>query len=160
MKYVNIRKRDGSAGFTLIEVLVSLVVLLVGLLGLAGLQLYNIKANYSAYLRTQASIAAYDILDQMRANKVQALDGDYDRAIPATVTETGCTDNSSSSDIAEEDLDAWTDYLWGTLPNGCASVAVDGTTSMATVVVQWNDNRGEVDGAGKDTQQFTMTSQL
>jgi type IV pilus assembly protein PilV len=147
-----------SAGFTLIEVLVSLVVLMVGLLGLAGLQLYNLKANHSAYMRTQASIAAYDMLDRMRANMEQALDGDYDRTIPGTIDKTGCVDTATAT-IADQDLNAWTNYLWDNLPSGCGSVVVNAGTSEATVTVQWDDSRGEVEGGAK-TLSFIMTSQL
>lgn len=55
-----------TSGFTLIEVLVTLVVLSVGLLGLAGLQLVGMRGNHSAYLRTRATLAAADLVDRMR----------------------------------------------------------------------------------------------
>jgi type IV pilus assembly protein PilV len=55
-------------GVTLIEVLVAIVVLSVGLLGMAGLQVSSLRANQSAYIRTQAVSQAYDILDEIRAD--------------------------------------------------------------------------------------------
>ncbi len=161
--FIMVRKR--SAGFTLIEVLVSLVVLMVGLLGLAGLQLLNLKANHSAYLRTQASIAAYDILDRMRANKAEALatTEEYNRSIPDPATEANCVATATGT-VADDDLAEWTSYLWDTLPFGCGSVDVDHTTAEVTIVVQWNDTRGDVldygESLDKDTQTFSMTSQL
>lgn len=56
-------------GTTLIEVLVAVLVLSLGLLGLAGLQGISLRTNGNAYLRTQATNAAYEILDQIRANR-------------------------------------------------------------------------------------------
>src|SRR5580692_3398722 len=70
-------------GFTLIEVLVSLVVLSIGLLGMAKLVLVSSHANDSAYLRSQATALAYEILDKMRANPAGAIAGNYNTAINA-----------------------------------------------------------------------------
>ena len=57
-----------SHGFSMIEVLVTLLVLSIGLLGLAAMQVRSIKNTHSAYLRSQATYLAYDMLDRMRAN--------------------------------------------------------------------------------------------
>jgi type IV pilus modification protein PilV len=58
----------GQHGFTLVEVLVTVVILAVGLLGLAGLQAVSMRNNHSAYERTQAVQLAYDMADRVRAN--------------------------------------------------------------------------------------------
>lgn len=65
-------------GTSLIEVLVALVVLSVGLLGLAGLQLNALKLNQTAMQRSEATLLAYSILDQMRADAAVAKAGGYD----------------------------------------------------------------------------------
>jgi type IV pilus assembly protein PilV len=57
-----------TAGFTLIEVMVAILVLSIGLLGLAFLQGTGHSFNTDAYARTQATMLAYDIVDRMRAN--------------------------------------------------------------------------------------------
>ena len=54
--------------------MVSLVVLSIGLLGIGKLVLFSARANDSAYLRGQATELAYEILDNMRANR--AIGGD------------------------------------------------------------------------------------
>jgi len=59
-------------GFTLIEVLVSMIVLAIGLLGLAGLQMSSLRNNLSAYHRSQATQLAYDMADRMRTNIADA----------------------------------------------------------------------------------------
>jgi len=54
--------------FSLVEVLVAVLVLSVGLLGLAALQVTGLRAADSARIRTEVSIAAYDLADRLRAN--------------------------------------------------------------------------------------------
>ncbi|SDB02729.1 type IV pilus assembly protein PilV [Desulfonatronum thiosulfatophilum] len=73
---VTLDKRP-AAGFTLLEVLVGLIILAIGLLGLAGMQMVSLRQNNDAYLRSQATLQAYDILDRMRANRTYALNGRY-----------------------------------------------------------------------------------
>ena len=58
-------------GATLIEVLVAVVVLSIGLLGLGVLQGISLRGNTNAYLRTQATNVSYEIIDRMRANRMQ-----------------------------------------------------------------------------------------
>lgn len=57
-----------SAGFTLIEVLITIVVVSIGLLGLAGLQINSLRANMGSEDRSKASYIASDIAERMRAN--------------------------------------------------------------------------------------------
>src|SRR5687768_17421752 len=65
-------------GFTLVEVLVTVVLISVGLLGLAALQLTTLRGNHDAYARSQASILAANILDCMRTNPMAFRHGSYD----------------------------------------------------------------------------------
>lgn len=48
-------------GFTLLEVLVTLIILSIGLLGMASLQVQSLKYTQSGYQRTLASIQAQDL---------------------------------------------------------------------------------------------------
>ena len=57
-------------GFSLLEVLIALLVLAIGLLGLATLQTVGLKFNQESYLRSQAVLIAYDIIDRIRSNPV------------------------------------------------------------------------------------------
>lgn len=66
---MNIRMRQHTnLGFTLIEIMVTLVVMTIGLLGLAGLQATAMQSNSGATLRTQAVIYANDMAERIRAN--------------------------------------------------------------------------------------------
>ena len=67
-------------GFSLIEVLIAILVLAIGLLGMANMQASGMRSTHGAYLRTQATFLAGDILDSMRANVTAARGGSYDIA--------------------------------------------------------------------------------
>lgn len=69
----SIRRR--VAGFSMIEVLVALLILLIGLLGVVRMQLLSVQNNQGAYLRTQATYIASDMLDRMRANRAGRNEG-------------------------------------------------------------------------------------
>src|SRR6185437_11268526 len=102
-----------SNGFTLVEVLVTLLVLSIGLLGIEKLLLVSSRANDSAYLRTQATALAYSILDSMRANRQAAIQGDYDYSASVSDPKTLCpvTSPCSSATVAKYDLWAWQNAL-------------------------------------------------
>jgi type IV pilus assembly protein PilV len=55
-------------GFSLIELLVSLVIFTVGFLSIAGLQMVAKKSNFEGLQRTTASHIAYALLEEMRVN--------------------------------------------------------------------------------------------
>ena len=59
-------------GFTMLEVLVSLLILLIGLLGLAGLLVTTQQGEVEAYQRKQAAVLLQDMLDRITANPVAA----------------------------------------------------------------------------------------
>ena len=56
-------------GFSLLEVLVSLVIVALGLLGLAGLQVRMQQAELESYQRNQAVIILYDIVERIQTQK-------------------------------------------------------------------------------------------
>jgi len=56
-----------QGGFSLIEVMVTLVVLGIGMLGLAALQITGMRVNDGALMRTRAVTAATDLADRVRA---------------------------------------------------------------------------------------------
>jgi type IV pilus assembly protein PilV len=133
-----------AAGFTLVEVLVSLIILSIGVLGVAKLTLTATRANDSAYIRTQATEFAYQILDQMRANRATALivQGPYVvpfgpvTAQPQSCSATACT----GAELAALDIYNWKQVLATQLQaDGSITTAQNGTEVTATIVVEWND---------------------
>lgn len=137
-------------GISLVEVLVSLLVFSLGLLGLAALLSNSLKSTYSAYLRTQASQFAYDILDRMRANREAARAEAYDLTLtaPAPVC-------STTASLADCDRAEWRADL-ANLPNGTGAIDYNPATEQVTVTIRWNDERA----GGSTTTTFILQSQL
>jgi type IV pilus assembly protein PilV len=61
-----------QTGFSMLEVLVSIVIVAVGLLGMAGLSARSTTAEYEAYQRAQALILLADMVDKINANRKAA----------------------------------------------------------------------------------------
>lgn len=151
-------------GFTMIEVLITMVIMAVGLLGLAGLQATSLRNNESAYQRSQAAQMAYDMLDRMRVNAAGVAANGYD-AIDTTppVSYTSCKPADTTTACTTTEMTAFDDGDWhaqlsSLLPLGTGSVAGGGTGSVFTITVTWDDNR---DGSltGTDAS-FTVSSIL
>lgn len=126
--------RYRQSGFTLLEVLITLIVLSVGLLGLAGLQTMSLRNNHDAYLRSQVISQIYDIVDRMRANSARVDDvynmtnTDYTFDAIGQKTENcdkkvGCT----TSEMAAHDLFNWNQSIRNSLPQGIGIVCRDGS---------------------------------
>ena len=62
-------KNSGNAGFSLVEVLISIIILSFGLLGLVGLQAAALQANRDARLQSVANAFARELGEMMRGNK-------------------------------------------------------------------------------------------
>ena len=134
-----------SSGFTLIEVLISMLILAVGLLGLAAMQATGLRNNLSAYNKSQATQLAYDLADRMRVNVGEArLYGAsvYITQAPAGAVAVanceaiaGCT----ITQMAQNDLAVWNNNVTTTLPLGQGTVGVVG--SIYTITINWDDNR-------------------
>ncbi len=137
-----------DSGFTLIEVLVTIVVLSIGLLGLAELQISGLRANMSSEARSKATLLASDIVERMRANPLGVAAGAYHGIAASKTICAGvrpvpfCSSTSGNNGIVPScttgatmaAVDAW---VWGCgmappgvqqggvanqLPNGMASV--------------------------------------
>jgi type IV pilus assembly protein PilV len=168
-----------TRGFTLVEVLVSLVILSIGLLGIAKLMLFSSHSNDSAYLRSQATGLAYQMLDNMRANSSQAATalGPYTTALNAAPTDPlfNCVATAACANLALYDVYQWKLRLnansglvpAGALPNGQGSVTtalVAGQTTV-TIVVRWDDSVAQATlnpgaAVAANTQSITLESVL
>jgi type IV pilus assembly protein PilV len=96
-------------------------------------------------VRSQAVLAANEVIDRMRANRSAAADYEIELDDEAPDLEDGAADS-----VAESDLAAWRAQLSAALPSGTGSVEVDDET--VTVVIQWLDlNDADVAHAARDT---------
>lgn len=126
--------RRKASGFTLIEVMIAVLVLGVGLLGFALLQTMSVRFAQSANQRTQATNLSYEMLDQMRSNRIAAANysGSY------TATTTGCLPSAAVNPGAYKAV--WQCRLRSELGAGSTATVtyVDGE---ATVNITWGDER-------------------
>ena len=132
-----------SRGFSMIEVLITLVILSIGLLGIAGLQLAGLQSNRSAYYRSQATIIAYDMIDRMRTNVDGVAANHYDDLDSGTMPTTPPTciesaNGCSAASLADNDLQEWVTANLSLLPAGSGSVTRNG--KIFTVTVNWLEN--------------------
>lgn len=74
---ITITPSHTQRGFSLFEVLITVVVVSVGLLGLAGLQFAGLRASNNAQDATYAMQVAQDLADRIRANRAGALSNGY-----------------------------------------------------------------------------------
>lgn len=133
-------------GFTIIEVLITMVILSIGVLGLGLLQLTAMQNTQGGYLRSQAAILAYDIIDSMRANIPAVSAGNYglafNAATPAAADCYGLAANCTTLQMASSDLNRWRTVLATYMPSGngqVATVDLGGGTTQVTVAVVWID---------------------
>ncbi len=161
-----------TKGFTLLEVLVSLVIFSIGLLGLAGLQILSMKLTSDSMLRTVAAVLANDMVDRMRANVAATTLGITSPYNNPTGTSTGnpsclglsgsgtaINTSCSSTDMAGEDFYEWYANINGAaatgwhpaisalLPQGFGVVCIDSTPNDGTPTAPACD--GVVAVAGK-----------
>lgn len=107
-------------GFSLLEILVTLIVFSVGLLAIAGLQTVSKQANYESLQRTTASQIAYGLLEDMRTNGdaigtyvAAASLGGGTRGANAPVP--ACTAGATCNSIEKATYDLW---FWEQMVDG------------------------------------------
>lgn len=137
----NLKKTPRSAaGFTLMEVMVTVVILSVGLLGVAGLQLNSLRGNQNALESSVAVTLAAEAADRIRANlpgvrnqNTGAADQVHYDLINAAGTDPACISSSCSvSLIARTDGYEWITRLEELLPGGEGVICRDSTPNDGT----------------------------
>lgn len=142
-----------SHGFTMLEMLVSLVILSVGLLGVAILQTKGQQFNHVSYLYTQANYLAYDIMDRMRANGTVAKKGGYAKQLPSELSVDCTKQTCSSSQMIDFDLYSWKVLLEQTLPGGEAAIVW--SDPNYTISIKWLTE--QKDESNKNIQNWILT---
>jgi type IV pilus assembly protein PilV len=122
-----------ESGFSLIEILISVLILAIGMLGIASLQSNSLRSSQSAYESSQAVMLTYSILDAMRANRPVAGMGGYD--LP-TFT---CAP-PDPGDLKQNDWNAWINALKANLgDSACGRISC--SLTQCEIQVRWNDER-------------------
>ena len=149
------------SGFTLVEVMVSIVIFSIGLIGIARLQVVAKQSNYDAVQRVAATSLAQDVLSRMRSNHSEL--GTYVSNAGTTTIGGGtittepspscassgsaCTTTQLASHdlwefersvdgIAEQDADG-NDTGGLVSPTLCISGPAAGTSGVYTIAIAW-----------------------
>lgn len=127
-----------SAGFTLVEVLIALIILSVGMLGIAGLYVHSMQAGRTSMFRHHAVTLAGDVADRIRANPragpAYALAGADSNCVAGGV-------NCTPGEMAANDIYLWDQQAADTLPNGTVTVVYDNGVFPPTyeITVGWTE---------------------
>lgn len=146
----NISRRQWGIqkGFTLLEVLITVVVVSVSLLGLAALQVLATRSNFEAVQRTQATNLANDVIDRMRLNSARLDDyaaneihSTFMTSAPAACTRGEDPSTCLPKRVARDQWD-WVQMLNSSdslvVPRICIThPAPGGATGDVSVVVAW-----------------------
>lgn len=132
--------KNPQRGFTLIETLIALIVLAVGLLGMASLTIHSMQSNQGAYMRSQASVLAYDIAERLRSNHAGATGTTVYTQETAAAPFCG-NDGCTPTQQAQLDVSQWRAALQETMPGATASItrATSGAVTQYQVTISWTD---------------------
>lgn len=156
-RFPNPSGRKNAGGFSMIEVLITIIVLAFGLLGFALLQTMNVRFVQSSNYRTQATNLSYDLLDQMRANRYQSAWYSGASFTAGSVTRAACSRDVGTVTIAQN-ITRWQCQVVQALGEG-ASATVTNNNGQVTVGIAWADQRWDKDNPDTRTT-FTAVTQL
>lgn len=162
-------RRLGERGFSMIEVLVTLMVVSLALLGTAGLQAHSMRLNQGGQYRSLAVFLAADLAERMEANRVGALAGNYELPITTgaaflvgtTTPSSACVSNPCSPvALANFDLSNWQSLVAKSLPQSSWSVVqtTNGARNDFTITIGWIDRRSKTTNATVSTTTNVVSS--
>jgi type IV pilus assembly protein PilV len=172
-----------TRGFSLLEVLVSLVILSIGLIGLAAMQASALSSTHGSQMESMVAIQARSLADAMSANPDYWANNSPTFSITSTasapttpVIGTGaptqtvsCFNNpcTSSTQVAGYDLQQWANQLLTQVPGANASIACSASAPIGcSITITWTEkvaaalNQG-TKNAGTTTQMsYTLVNQI
>lgn len=139
-------ERRMQTGFSLIEVLVTMVILSFGLLGVAGLLVKGVSNAAASEATSKASQLAADMADRIRANPEIALS-----ASSEYITAYADTAPSSPTTIAMKDKKEWLEALAAQLPQGDGKITntVSAGQRRYDIEVRWSNCLGTLSDAAR-----------
>ncbi len=169
MKRINSKQ----TGYSIVEVMISVLVLAIGFLGMAGLQATSLQNSQRSVLRTQAAYLSYEILDKMRSNNSAPAYNAYKGASGALGAVTNClAQECSDAQLANFDVAEWRCSLGqeaacSALPDGAfagldnalpggTGVIEDGVNGAVKITIQWDESRNQ----NADIQDFVLETKL
>ena len=170
IKAAKMRGRTVQNGFSIVEVLVTLVIVTVALLSAASLQALSKRSNYDALQRTTAAHLAESVLERIRANPgatgsyltgIVLGNGALGAAPPVNCLDPGIT--CTAAEMAafdlwqfEQELDGAAEQDAGratgglSFPAACIQGPAGGGTGEYTVAIAWRGMTGTANPATTD----------
>lgn len=143
------RNKQRQAGFSLVEIMVSLVVLSVGLLGISAMLITSLKNAQASSAQNQATIQAGTMMDVLRSNKPSAIVGQYN------LNQYTCTRPSADNPIGAEQARWITSLQQQVSPTACGRIRCSSLT--CEVSIRWDDSRGT---GGSEAREYIVTTRL
>lgn len=134
-----------NLGFSLIEILVSMIVISVSFLGAISLQMTALKESQVSFYRNYATTISQSVIEQIRAQPNDASN--------FTITSAALASLPASSTSPTIDFKNSVVTL---LPNGAGSITVSSANKTVVVNLSWNEGKLL---NGSNAEQFTYESQ-
>lgn len=137
-----------QSGFSMLEVLVSLIIIMIGVLGIAGIQMVSIYNTEVARYQSLAAMLGSSLSANMQGNAA------YWKAQTISITTTGATVSGgpaagaclnaacTASQIAGYDLALWAADVSGTLPSATSAIDCTISTNATTdcaITISWSE---------------------
>jgi type IV pilus assembly protein PilV len=131
--------RRAARGFSLLEVLISIVVLSIGLLGAVGMLMAAVRTTNESGSFTAAVNLVRELSEKARINKNVAARNNVENAyvvadwksgdaLPGVSTDTACIGDAANckhADLAAWDMRTWLERVSATLPDARVAVCFD-----------------------------------
>jgi type IV pilus assembly protein PilV len=152
-------------GFSLIEVMVSLVILVIGLIGIFNLHIMSKLGSFESFQQTQASYYANDMINRMRLNSSQLAEYANGSPYSGVPTSVGQTCDSVLLTCNPNQMAKWDIFEWqssfigasevvgtqnvGGLDTATGCIKVNG--NVVTITMSWKSIRSSSDAGDANT---------
>jgi type IV pilus assembly protein PilV len=144
------KKISAQRGVGLIEVLITVLLISTALLALSSLQARSLQFNNSAYVRSQANIFAYDIIDRIRITSTTIAPNKFNIGFNDALP-TG----TAPQQVA---VNQWRTNLANSIAGAKGRVDCN-TAGFCTIQIRWAEQNGS-GNLQEDESTFSYTVQL
>lgn len=180
---VNPRARRHAAGFTLVELLVTMVIVAVGILGIVKLEAAGVAESQVSRVRSLMTFQAESLASSMRANRgywasttaafsstwTTATSGTQSYPMSGNATDDTCqTAACSNSEMAYADLKAWSVAFATAFPSAKFTVACSASCTAGSstaprsydITLTWSEKTLAVNRSGNNASTVPVSMVL
>lgn len=155
-------KYKNTHGFSLIEIMATVMIVSFGLLGISKLQLSNYARVNDSLLSQKASFYGNALVQKLKANSALATSNSSPYVLndftdtPTSQAESNiCISNSCDADnLAIYDMNTWLHKIKNNFPKGKAKIIKEtvGSSTTYTISIQWQYKQ--------DVEQYDLVAQI